>query len=129
MSSSAESPASAYVLVVEDDPTNATLIQDYLLAHGYEVAIAEDGAQGLTRASERRPDIAIVDVLLPGQSGLEFLRALRAAPKGADLPILLMSAVWKEAHPEAPKPGEVQGYLVKPFRMSALVDRIREVLG
>ena len=116
------------VLVVEDDPTNATVITDYLAAHGYEVICAGDGERGLALFAQVSPDVVIVDVLLPRQTGLQVVRALRASPAGARVPVLMMSAVWKDGHAEQPRPGEVQGYLVKPFRMSGLVERIRELL-
>lgn len=118
----------ATVLVIEDDPTNATVIIDYLAAQGFEVICANDGEQGLERFAEISPDVVIVDMLLPQQSGLEVVRALRASPGGGRVPILMMSAVSKQVHPEQPELGEVQGYLVKPFRMSELVARIRELL-
>lgn len=128
MSSSRSERGATTVLVVEDDPTNAMVITDYLAAHGFTVIAAGDGEQGLARFSEVRPDVAVVDMLLPQRSGLQLVRALRAAPGGDRVPILLMSAVSKDAYPERPETGEVQGYLVKPFRMSDLVERIRELL-
>jgi two-component system, OmpR family, response regulator TrcR len=115
------------VLVIEDDPTNAMVITDYLAAHGFEVTCAGDGEEGLARFAEMSPDVVIVDMLLPQQSGLQVVRALRASPGGQQVPILMMSAVWKDAYPDQPRPDEVQGYLVKPFRMSSLVERIREL--
>ncbi len=116
------------MLVVEDDPTNATLIHDYLTAQGFDVAVAESGDSGLELFAEREPHVVIVDVLLPGQSGFDVVRSLRAAPGGARVPVLMMSAVWKDAYPQQPEPVDIQGYLVKPFRLRDLVDRIREIL-
>ncbi len=116
------------VLVIEDDPTNAMLITDYLAAQGFEVSRASDGERGLELFAQGPPDVVLVDMLLPQQSGLEVVRALRVVPGGARVPVLMMSAVWKDAYPDQPAPDEVQGYLVKPFRMSDLVERIRELL-
>jgi two-component system, OmpR family, response regulator TrcR len=126
-SSASDRPSRKTVLVIEDDPTNAMVITDYLAAHGFEVICASDGEQGLSRFDEVSPDVVIVDMLLPRRTGLQVVRALRATPAGQHVPILMMSAVWKDAYPEQPRHDEVQGYLVKPFRMSDLVERIREL--
>ena len=121
---------SVTVLVVEDDPTNATVITDYLDAQGYRVVHARDGDEGLARFRDAAPSLVIVDVLLPRLSGVEVVRELRALPGGDAVPVLLMSAVWRDAHAEPGSAAELaQGFLLKPFRLSDLASRVRELIG
>lgn len=113
------------ILVIEDDPAILKVLQRGLSYEGYTVDIATDGYAGLTRASEHRPDLVILDWMLPGLDGLEVCRRLRA---GGRLPILMLTA--KDAIQD-----RVQGldagaddYLVKPFSLEELLARIRALL-
>jgi len=113
------------ILVIEDDPAILKVLQRGLTYEGYTVDIATDGYSGLTRASDRRPDLVILDWMLPGLDGLEVCRRLRA---GGRLPILMLTA--KDAIQD-----RVQGldagaddYLVKPFSLEELLARIRALL-
>lgn len=113
------------ILIIEDDPAILKVLQRGLAYEGYTVDIATDGYAGLTRAGEHRPDLVILDWMLPGLDGLEVCRRLRA---GGRLPILMLTA--KDAIQD-----RVQGldagaddYLVKPFSLEELLARIRALL-
>ncbi len=113
------------ILIIEDDPAILKVLQRGLAYEGYTVDIATDGYAGLARASEHRPDLVILDWMLPGLDGLEVCRRLRA---GGRLPILMLTA--KDAIQD-----RVQGldagaddYLVKPFSLEELLARIRALL-
>ena len=79
------------VLVVEDDQAMLQILSDKLSAEGYEVFKAEDGQQGLDLALEQRPDLILLDLLLPKLSGLEMLEALRKVEKDKPTPVLILT--------------------------------------
>lgn len=116
------------ILIVEDDETNATIINDYLAAHGYDTRIARDGVEGIQLFREHRPDLVLVDVLLPRKNGFDLCFDLRAE---ADTPILLMSAVGREVYAEAAARADrlAEGYLRKPFALATVLERVTELVG
>ncbi len=119
------------ILIVEDDETNAMVVNDYLAAHGYDTIVARDGVAGVEAFKKVRPDLVILDLLLPKKNGYEACFDMRALSDGLDPPILLMSAVGKETYAEAYAKTDqyVQGYLRKPFSMATLVELVGELLG
>jgi DNA-binding response OmpR family regulator len=118
------------ILVVEDDPIGRKMLSDYLRAHGYDVSVAVNGAEGVAKAASERPDLVVCDVALPKKSGFEVCFDVKRAPETRDVPVILVSAVCKDAHSEfyAAVDLRAQGYFVKPFSMSAMLDRIRSLL-
>jgi DNA-binding response OmpR family regulator len=119
------------ILVVEDDPVGRKVLVDYLTAHGYEVATAANGPDGIAAAASERPDLVLCDVLLPKRSGFEVCFEVKRQPETRDVPVLLMSAVLSDPHSEfyAAVDLHADGYFVKPFMMSALLTRIRALLA
>jgi DNA-binding response OmpR family regulator len=117
------------ILVIEDDPVGHSAIRDYLVAHGYEVHSATDGARGVTLARELAPDLVLCDVLLPLKSGFEVCFELKREPKPA--PVVLMSAILRrEDDQRYGKEGvHADAYLVKPFALGAMLTRIRHLIG
>ncbi len=122
------SPPGKRILVVEDDPTNAKIIGDYLEANGFDTTVASTGEDGVDVFRSTHPDLVIMDLLLPGKNGFEACLDMRAAD--ATTPILLMSAVGAETYAEAYADAgkHTQGYLRKPFTMAELVARVEELL-
>src|SRR2546425_3623120 len=82
----------AFVLIADDDPAIRDLVAFQLHADGHECLAVEDGAAALAAMRERAPDLAILDVSMPGLSGFEVCRALRADPALAGLPVLVLTA-------------------------------------
>jgi DNA-binding response OmpR family regulator len=81
------------ILIVEDDEKSRRLLTDVLSFHGYEVAAAENGEEGLRHAQARKPDLALLDIQLPGISGFELLMGLRKAQGGeARYPVVAVTA-------------------------------------
>jgi PAS domain S-box-containing protein len=118
-------PEGPLVLVVEDDPHMAELTRDYLEAAGYRVAHAGDGDVVTQRVAELSPDAITLDVLLPGRDGLAVLRALKADPRSAAIPVLMMSIVDERVR------GLALGafdWLLKPVRREALVAAIQRAV-
>src|SRR5260370_20685688 len=80
------------ILVVDDEPSVRRLLQRYLGDHGYEVTIAENGAEGWAAACDGGPDLILSDVSMPGMDGYELVRTLRRHPATLSIPIIMLSA-------------------------------------
>lgn len=113
------------VLIVEDDRNTARLVELYLQKDGYRVAVAADGKTGLELARRTRPDLAILDVMLPEMDGLEVCRQLR---EESSLPIILLTARSTEDDKLAGLDLGADDYVTKPFSPRELVARVRAVL-
>lgn len=119
-------------LVVEDDPGLGRVIQQGLREHGYAVDLIGDGAEALELSRLEPYDLLVLDISLPGLSGLEICRRLRAHPRGATegdtVPVLFLTA--RDAVPDRVAGLDAGGddYLVKPFDLSELLARVRALL-
>ena len=114
-----------HVLVVDDDAKIAAALRRALIYEGYQVEVAPDGVIALARARERMPDLAILDVMMPGMDGLEVTRRLRAE---GDLPILMLTAKDGTADRVRGLDSGADDYLVKPFAYEELLARVRALL-
>jgi two-component system response regulator MprA len=118
-------PDQPHVLVVDDDSHIAASLRRALIYEGYAVDVAPDGAMALNRARERMPDLVVLDVMLPGMSGVEVCQRLRAA---GDVPILMLTAKDGTADRVVGLDSGADDYLVKPFAYEELMARIRALL-
>ena len=119
------SAAARRILVVDDDPMVATTVQRVLRPEGYEVEVALGGAQALAQARAQRPDLVVLDLMMPGVDGLEVCRQLRA---GGALPILMLTARSGTADRVRGLDTGADDYLVKPFAYAELLARVRALL-
>lgn len=110
------------LLLVEDDPQIQRFLATALDAHGYALAIAGSGAEGLKLAALRQPDILIVDLGLPDMSGLDVIRRVR---EWCMRPLLVLSARDRESDKVAALDLGADDYLTKPFRLTELMARLR----
>jgi CheY-like chemotaxis protein len=119
----------ARVLVVDDDPDLLTLVEMQLRHHGHLVVTATGGPDALdVVAAQGPPDVAVLDVAMPGMNGLDLLRELRAREETRQLPAIFLSA---RVGPEDIAAGTALGatYLTKPYVMSVLLAAIEEALS
>ncbi len=114
------------ILVVEDDELTASALERGLAAEGYAVEVASDGIDGLHRAKEFAYDAMILDLMLPGISGLTVCSELRAA--GRDLPVLMLTALGDPADHTAGLDIGADDYIVKPFKFPVLLAHLRALL-
>jgi len=119
------------ILVVEDDPVNLQILSDFLAAHGYHIAGAVTGPDGVESFHRERPDLMLIDVQLPRKNGFEVCSEVKQSREGAATRVLLMSAVYTDReHTERyASPGLADGYLLKPFDLVELLARIRGLIG
>ena len=113
------------VLVVEDDAKTADIVKVYLEKDGYAVLTAHDGPQGLAAARNNCPDLIVLDLLLPGLSGLDICRTIR---RERPTPIIMLTALSTEPDKLAGLDLGADDYLSKPFSPRELVARVRAVL-
>jgi DNA-binding response OmpR family regulator len=113
------------ILVVDDDPTVREVVLSYLKAEQYDVAEAADGETALSIIGNDRPDLVVLDVMLPGVDGLEVCRRVRAA---TELPIIMLTALGSEADRVVGLELGADDYVSKPFSPRELVLRIGSVL-
>jgi DNA-binding response OmpR family regulator len=114
------------VLVVDDDPTVSDVVRRYLEQAGCEVRLAADGAAGLASIADQRPDLVVLDLMMPGIDGLEVCRRIRH--RLPDLPVIMLTALGEEADRVVGLEVGADDYVTKPFSPRELVLRIRSVL-
>ena len=117
------------VLIVEDDPVILRLLEVNFELEGLEVLLAEDGADGLELAKERRPDLVVTDIMMPKLSGIELVESLKADPMTAGIPIILLSAKAQTADLKAGMDAGADDYVTKPFEPLDLLDRANSLLS
>jgi two-component system phosphate regulon response regulator PhoB len=117
-----------YVLVVEDEDALATLLRYNLEKDGYHVGVATDGEEALMMASERLPDLVILDWMLPKIPGIEVCRRLRAKPDARNIPIIMLTARGEESDRIRGLDTGADDYVTKPFSTTELLARVRAVL-
>ena len=120
--------ADTRILVVEDEQPIRDLIAFGLRRAGCEVALAEHSQAALASIGDRRPDLVLVDWMLPDTSGLELVRALRRDANTRDIPIMMLTARAEEADKVAGLETGADDYLTKPFSARELIARIQAVL-
>ena len=117
------------VLVVDDEQDILDLVRFRLEHDGYRVLTASDGQTGLTLAQQERPDLCILDVMMPKLSGLEVLANLRADPATADTRVILLTARGQDADVDRGFELGAQDYVTKPFSPKELRRRVHAQLS
>ena len=121
--------ANELILVVEDNEQNQKLARDVLQVKGYRVLIAESAEAGLPMALERRPDLVLMDIHLPGMNGIEALAKLRAAPETSAIPVLAFTASVMPQDRRQITTAGFDGFLAKPINLKEFLDTIAGALA
>jgi DNA-binding response OmpR family regulator len=116
----------ARILIVEDELAMRTVLADILAAEGHKVVVAENGETGLQQARRQKPDLILLDVMMPKMDGLTLVETLRRG--GMDLPVLMLTAKGMTSDRVAGLDAGADDYLVKPFSTSELLARVRALL-
>jgi DNA-binding response OmpR family regulator len=116
----------AKVLVVEDDPSVRGLLHTLLTGEGYDVSTASDGLAGLVKASSARPDLMLLDLMMPDLGGIRVLEELRGDPALADVPVIVVTGKL-EAVPSLRALLGDENVFVKPFGVAELLERVSAV--
>ncbi len=115
------------ILIVEDVPESLMLLRIRLESYGYKVIGASDGEEGLKKARELRPDLIILDVMLPKMDGLTVCRFLKYDVDYEDIPVIMLTARGEEKDRALGKEVGADMYLVKPFDGSKLIQAIEKL--
>ncbi len=117
------------ILLADDDEDIREIVAFKLAAAGFAVTTVDDGARALAAARAGPADLVVLDVTMPGLSGIEVCRTLRAEPATADLPIILLTARAQEGDVEVGLEAGADDYVVKPFSPRELVARVEALLA
>lgn len=117
------------ILLVEDEKDMVYAVSLELEANGYEVIAAYDGQEGLQKAREEKPDLIVLDLMLPKMDGFKVCGLLKRDVRYSEIPIIMLTA---KAQEEDVRLGEEMGadaYIIKPFEPQTLLTKIKELLG
>lgn len=117
-------PQDTVVLLVDDVPDNVALLHDALDEAGYTVLVALDGESALRRATQARPDVVLLDAVMPGMDGFEVARLLKANPDTAAIPIIFMTGLTETEHLEAALEAGGVDYVTKPVKPREVMARM-----
>jgi CheY-like chemotaxis protein len=117
------------ILVVDDDPRLLHVVSMYLNIEGYEVETAPNGEEGLRIVEQRRPDLVIFDVMMPGIDGLEACRRIKSNPETRDVPVVLFTALSRTDDVEQGRAAGANRFINKPFSLIGLGAVIRSFLA
>ena len=116
------------ILLVEDNEANIAAIQAFLVAQNWQVIVARNGTEAITRAREKEPDIILMDIQMPGMDGLEAIRHIRANDRLAATPIIALTALAMPGDRERCLAAGANDYMSKPVSMVSLADVLERYL-
>ena len=124
-----KSVAKGKILVVDDEIYIVHILDFSLGVEGYDVMTALDGEQALAKVAQDKPDLIVLDIMMPKLDGYETCKALKSAPETRDIPIILLSAKGRNVDQKVGFEVGADDYITKPFSPRKLVERINSILG
>ncbi|MEY6433282.1 response regulator [Thioalkalicoccus limnaeus] len=116
------------ILIIDDEPSIVISLEFLMTREGYQVQVARDGEAGLAAIRQDRPDLIVLDVMMPKLDGFAVLEAIRADPALAETRVLMLTAKGREAEQRKGLDLGADAYMPKPFSTRDLVDKVRELL-
>ena len=116
------------ILIVDDENYILHILDFSLGAEGYEVITAEDGEEAVRKAKEERPDLVVLDVMMPKVDGFEACRAIKRDPEISGTPVILLSAMGRDIDQKQGYEAGADDYITKPFSPGRLVERVHGLL-
>jgi adenylate cyclase len=120
---------SATVLVVDDNEDNVAIVSRILLDRGYEVRIARDGRSALESVRQQRPDVVLLDIMMPGMDGMQVLDHLKRDPGSGTIPVVMVTAKSEDRDVLAGYGSGADYYITKPFTTRQILYAVGLVLG
>jgi len=115
------------ILVIDDEPSIGRVVQFKLQQEGFKVSVATDGLEGLAKVNEEKPDLILLDLMMPGMDGFEVCRRLRASPETVATPVIILTARGQEMDRIRGVELGVLDFFTKPFSPQKLLERVKEV--
>jgi two-component system alkaline phosphatase synthesis response regulator PhoP/two-component system response regulator VicR len=116
------------ILVADDEPYILMALTDAVEMEGYDCVTAVNGKEALQKAREERPDLIMLDIMMPYMDGFEVCRELKADPATRDIPVIMLTAKSQQVDIQKGKEAGADDYITKPFRPSTLRKKFNEVL-
>lgn len=116
------------VLIVEDEPSIALSLEFLMKQQGYGVTVLQSGEAALETIGTERPDLVLLDVMLPGVSGFEVCQAIRERPEWGGLKVVMLTAKGREVDVQKGRALGADGYITKPFGIQEVVETVRALL-
>ena len=113
------------ILLVDDSKTELAVLSELLLRRGYEVRTAETGEEALRKLAEEKPDLILMDIVMPGQNGFQLTRTITRDPRYADLPVIMCTSKNQETDRVWGLRQGAKDYVVKPVDADDLIAKIR----
>ena len=117
------------VLIAEDEPNIVISLEFLMREAGYDVAVASNGVDAINLAEKLRPDLVVLDVMLPAVNGFEVCRRIRESPTTREVRVLMLTARGRESEMEKGLAAGANAYMTKPFSTKELVDAVAGLLG
>jgi diguanylate cyclase (GGDEF)-like protein len=117
------------VLIIDDTPANLAVVVEHLEAHGFRVAVAQEGEEGVSRAEFSQPDLILLDVMMPGIDGFETCRRLKGADRTRDIPVIFMTASAETQDKISGFSAGGVDYITKPFQIEEMLARVNTHLA
>lgn len=128
MSTPAESSRPPRVLIADDNAQGVELLEAYLADLDYEIQTAADGEEALKKIQEKKPDLILLDIMMPRVSGFEVCKRLRSDPQTRDIGVVMITALDQPSDVERAVDAGCDDFLTKPINKTALLHRVRSVL-
>ena len=119
----------ARILVVDDVADNVEILRDLLGMAGYEMVEAHDGAEGVAKAAEHKPDLILMDIQMPVMDGYEATRQIKANPELKSIPVIAVTSYALSGDEEKTRAAGCDGYIAKPYSPRQMLAKVREVIG
>jgi DNA-binding response OmpR family regulator len=120
--------ARAKVLVIDDEEYIQHILNFSFAAEGYEVLTASDGEEGVSKARDEKPDVIVMDIMMPKMDGYEACKKLKSDPETKDIPVILLTAKGREADRKLGSEAGADDYVVKPFSPGRLIERVAGIM-
>ena len=117
------------ILIVEDNEKNMKLVRDILQAKGYQTLEAVNAEDGIVLAAEKKPDLVLMDIQLPGMNGIEALKVLRADPTTAHIPVVAITASVMQQNKQQVMDSGFNGFIEKPINLRQFLASVQSVLS
>ena len=117
------------ILIVDDEPNIVISLEFLMKKEGFEIAVANDGEEALAKVASFKPNLMLLDVMMPKKSGFEVCEALRTDPANADLQIVMLTAKGRDTEVAKGLAIGADAYVTKPFSTKELVAKVKSMLG
>ncbi len=121
-------PTREAILVVEDNDISRQLMRTVLKPHGYRLLFAKNGQEAINIAMDKRPNLVLMDLKLPGMSGYEAVQVLKSQPETADIPIVALTAHTVGSERQRATDAGCEGYIIKPINTRAFADQLKQYI-